>query len=111
MLPSIALVTTMWDRIEPEIGASRELELKSRFWQPLLSHGSIISRYENSQKSALSVVDMFMRKKKGTVDVQHELVDEHKTLNDTAAGQELQKKLDARKLKLERHLEPFRARV
>ena len=89
ILSSVAMVTTMWDIVEPEVGTLREQELKSEFWQPFLKHGSYFSRYQNSQSSALSIVNIFMNKGTRTLEIQHEMVDQHKMLKDTDAGQEL----------------------
>ena len=105
ILSSVALVTSMWDNIEPEVGTARERQLKSRFWQPLVEQGSCILRYENSRSSALSIIKVLMTKEKGTLEIQHEMVDQHKTLNDTAAGQELHADFDRRKFKLKHDLE------
>ena len=100
----IALVTTKWDIIKPEISALRETELKSMAQDSTIVHWNFVTRYENSQSSALSIIDMFMTKEKGTLNRQHRFIDQHKTLDETAAGQELQKELEAWNLKLEHYI-------
>ena len=94
VLPSVALVTTMWDIVEPALGASRELELVSKFWMPLIDRGSFAPRYANSRDSALKIIDFFMTREKITLDIQHEMVDKNMNLKDTAAGHQLQEELD-----------------
>ncbi len=96
ILSSVALVTTMWDIVEPALGASRELELVSKFWLPLIERGSFLSRYANSRDSALKIINWFMTREKVTLDIQHEMVDKNMNLKDTAAGQQLQEELNTR---------------
>ena len=105
MLPSVAMVTTMWDITDPEVGAAREQELKSNFWRQFLEEGSFVFRYNNSRRSALSIIEAFMKKAKGTLQLQHEMVDQHKTLLDTAAGQEMMETINQSKLELKRRLD------
>ncbi len=111
---SVALVTTMWDIVEPALGASRELELVSKFWQPLIERGSFLSRYANSRDSALSIIHLFMTREKITLDIQHEMVDKNMNLKDTAAGHQLLEELDTvfeeHLLGKETYLDAFRVR-
>lgn len=105
MLPSVAMVTTMWDITDLEIGAARERELKSKFWLPFLEQGSFYRRFDNSRNSALSIIETFITKVRGTLQIQHEMVDRHKRLIDTEAGQELSIQSNQLILKLERQLD------
>ena len=92
MLPSVAMVTTMWDNTDPKIGAARERELKSIFWLPLLERGNIYCRLDNSRGSALLIIETFMTKVRGRVQFQHEMVDQHEKLKDTGAGQRVERR-------------------
>ena len=105
MFSSLAIVTTMWDITDPKIGVAREQELKSDFWLPFLEQGSFVFRYDNSRSSALLIIEAFMTKAKGTLQIQHEMVDQHKMLNDTEAGQALNAELNQLKLEFERQLD------
>ena len=104
-LSHVAMVTTMWDLVELNIGTAREEELKTNFWHKLLENGSFLARYGNTRDSALSIIDKFMLEGRGILEIQHELVDLLKVLKDTAAGQELEAELVKQRLKFERELE------
>ena len=112
MLPSVAMVTTMWGTIDPKIGAAREEELKSSFWLPFLEQGSSYFRFDKSRRSALLIIEKFMDMTKseseGTLQIQHEMVDQHMTLKDTAAGQQLNAELNESKLEWERELDAIK---
>ena len=108
MLRSMAIVTTMWDLTPPEDGSAREEELKSELWLPFLEKGSSYFRFDNSRTSALSIIETFMTKIKGTLQIQHEIIDQHKKLNDTAAGQVLNAVLNQSELRIEHKLDSLK---
>ena len=87
----MAMVTTMWDSTDPKIGAAREQQLKSQYWLPFLEQGGFYCRFDKSRSSALSIIETLMKNAKDTLQVQHEMVDQHKTLKNTDAGQEIQR--------------------
>ena len=93
ILSSVAMVTTMWDIIKPDLGEMRENRLRSRLWQPIVEHGGHVARHDGTRSSALSIINLFMTKGKATLQIQHEMVDQHMMLKDTAAGQELMRHL------------------
>ncbi|KIM65414.1 hypothetical protein SCLCIDRAFT_1212152 [Scleroderma citrinum Foug A] len=88
---NVVIVTTMWDKVTPEEGSQREMELahSQDLFKPLLTAGAKMARYEN-RKSALRVLDYLLRKNITTLQIVRELVEEKKILVDTAAGKELQ---------------------
>lgn len=103
-MKNVVIVTTMWDKVTPEEGLRREIELATSedLFKPLVTGGAKIAQYDGSTKSALPVLDYLLRKKKTTPQIVHELVEEKKVLVDTKAGEELQ--ADIRRL-LKKHME------
>ncbi|KAM0547206.1 hypothetical protein ACHAPJ_010466 [Fusarium lateritium] len=96
--PRVALVTTMWEELElQQSGEYREAQLASNesYWGDLYNKGSKILRHNNTQESALNIVDILLKNKgQAALAIQHELVDEYKTLINTAAGQAIHMDLE-----------------
>ena len=95
-LPTVVLATTMWKHVEEEEGIKRQEQLKStlEFWGEMVSKGSRVFRHDDSRVSAMNIITYILDQKKTTVlQIQRQMVDEGKNLNETAAGQELEKEL------------------
>lgn len=58
-LQNTMTITTMWDEIDQAIGISREEELTTKYWRPMLSAGMRTARLENGYQSAWEIVDGF----------------------------------------------------
>ncbi|KAL8838918.1 MAG: hypothetical protein Q9170_001955 [Blastenia crenularia] len=99
---NILLVTTMWDLLpDKSVGESREESLRDQFWRPLIERGCITARSLGDRKSALEVMekvafDPRMAVTSGApLTIQKEIVDGHKSLEHTSAGEALARRLDA----------------
>ncbi|KAK6539282.1 hypothetical protein TWF694_009517 [Orbilia ellipsospora] len=95
-LPCTILATTMWERVDQETGASREKQLvdTENFWGYMVSRGSRVFRHTNDRESALEIVDYIVGlQTKVVLDIQYQMVDQHKTLDQTGAGKELEAEL------------------
>ncbi|RFN48650.1 putative zinc finger c2h2 [Fusarium flagelliforme] len=94
-LKNVVLVTTMWELVEADVGRRREKELENteEFWGFMKRHGSQTRRHLNSEESARKILTMFVpqtpdiQAKTMTLAIQKELADDHKTLDQTGAGQ------------------------
>lgn len=88
-LRNVILVTTMWSEVDDAATAlSREEELRTNYWKPMVSAGSRILRFDYNHESVWAIVDHL----NGTplpVQLQVELVDEGKSLVYTSAGSAL----------------------
>jgi hypothetical protein len=95
--PQTVLATTMWENLQGvAVGAGREQELLDRreWWGHMKQRGSTIFRHHDTRDSAIAIVDYIVGlRKKGALDIQKEMVDQHKNLDQTLAGQETQKEL------------------
>lgn len=103
----VILVSTMWQKIAPEVGVTREEELKSKFWKVLLDRGSKTDRLTDATSSeAWRIVEQLIKGKdeREVVLLQEELVELQKKLNETQAGKTiytaLQKALDKQREEL-----------
>jgi len=91
-LPNVVLATTMWNRPKADEAGDqrRENDLRATYWQPMLTHGSMMERFNGSYGSAWSIVDIILRADiTTTVLLQEEMVDLQKHLSQTEAGRAL----------------------
>lgn len=92
-LKNVILVTTMWDRVSVEDATMREKQLieTPAFWGWMMSKGSKTCRHDNTLSSAESLLGHFLPDLKNTItlEIQQEMVEEKKTLDQTGAGKEL----------------------
>lgn len=58
---NVILATTMWESVEPTIGAQREFELKTKqdYWGFMISKGSRVVRHMNTVESARQLVEIY----------------------------------------------------
>lgn len=95
-LANVLLTTTMWNMVSPEVGLDREMQLRTHkdFWKPMLDNGSEIFRHDKEAASALTIVQHLLSKKhRVTLAIQRDMVDKKMTLEQTAAGREVEAEL------------------
>lgn len=94
-LKNVILATTMWEKVDPEDGMLREQDLMQEedFWGYMVSKGSQVLRLMNNRTSAMEIIDVFASEYSSKVPValelQEEMVDHQKSLDDTQAGEAL----------------------
>jgi chromosome segregation ATPase len=93
-LNNVVLVTNMWSEVPLEVGESRENELSGRFFKPVIDKGAQMVRHYNTTQSAHNIIRMIMKNRPVVLQIQRELVDEHKDIVDTAAGEAVNKELN-----------------
>ena len=104
----MVIVTYTWGDVDLEIGAAREAELMREeiFFKPVLEQGAWMARNENTTLSAEAVIRLSLVENQPLpLQVQAELVDEHKVITETSAGQELNRELDGQ---IRKHHEEIR---
>jgi hypothetical protein len=114
-LTGVVLATTMWEYVTLEEGTSREQHLTSAsvFWKDLIDHGSRVFRHDAGQESAISIIKYLIEPRRlFGLDIQIDMVDKALTLDQTAAGKEVEEKIlisrkrdDATKEEVSRELE------
>ncbi|KAM0562955.1 hypothetical protein ACHAPJ_001798 [Fusarium lateritium] len=118
-LKSVVLTTTMWELVDTDVGDRREKELESteEFWGFMKRHGSQTRRHYNNKESALKILSTFVPETLNgppetvTLAIQKELADDHKTLDQTGAGQLLDGTWAKEKQALQRELQEVRDSV
>lgn len=114
-LKNIVLATTMWEQIDAASGDSREAELVNTpdFWGWMRDQGSQVIRHTNDNASAMKLIDIFASKysEKAPIvlDLQSDMVDHEKTLNETAAGKVMGGAIAEEREKLRKQLEEAQA--
>ncbi|KAL4064040.1 hypothetical protein J3A83DRAFT_669779 [Scleroderma citrinum] len=85
---NVVIVTTMWDKVTPEVGEQREQELMSsdELFKPLLDRGAVMARHDGTRESARKVIeDLLKRGVSAQIDHEHVI-----GKRDTEAGIESQ---------------------
>ena len=114
-LSKVVLATTFWGHVNETVGMNRETELeKSEFWGKMIKKGSKVLRQDNGKVSAKSIIEYLIKKRTAanigvTLNIQKEMVDEGKTLDQTSAGQEMNAQILAMKNEYEEKIARLRA--
>ena len=97
-LKNVAIVTSMWDQessIERAIAREEELMTDDLFFKPVLDKGAQMLRHDRGIESARDIVSRFIMKAPMALEIQRELVEKMKLLENTAAGAAVRGSLNA----------------
>lgn len=103
-LKNVLLVTSRWAEVDQALGADRERQLREKFWAFMLGKGSAISRFHGDRDSAIALVSQLISKETVVLELQKELVDDGKNLNETVAGSFVSNDIESLKQKLTEEL-------
>ncbi|KAK7682395.1 hypothetical protein QCA50_014600 [Cerrena zonata] len=94
-LKNVLLVTTMWGNVDRATGEAREAQLGTDelLFQPVIEKGAHLIRHDNTRQSTLNIIRVIMKNHPQVLRIQRELVDEHKDISQTGAGEELGREL------------------
>ena len=106
-LKNVVIVTNMWGEVDSQVGNAREAELTREdiFFRPVLQKGARMARHENTVASAERAVRLILENHPLPLRIQEELVNEHKDISETGAGEELNRELNAQ---IRRHQEEMK---
>ncbi|KIK51369.1 hypothetical protein GYMLUDRAFT_50604 [Collybiopsis luxurians FD-317 M1] len=92
---NVAIVTTRWDKEKESIAVARynELSTNPQFFQPILEKGGKIFRHDRGVQSAQNILRHIISQTPIPLLIQHEIVNDHKHLVETAAGAELHREI------------------
>jgi hypothetical protein len=93
-LKNVVLVTNMWGEVSRDVGEARENELSRNFFKPVLDKGAQMIRHQNTAQSAHDIILRITRNHPLVLQIQRELVDEHRDILDTAAGEAVNRELN-----------------
>lgn len=86
-LRNVVLLTTMWDKLINQVeGLDRDQELREDFWSIMEEKGSYIAPFDGSKEMAEAMIAMLLQKDPVVLEIQRELHDEGKRLEETSAG-------------------------
>ena len=85
-LKNVLLVSTRWNEVDEALGASREQQLRDNFWAYMLSSGSTMARFYGNRESAVGIASQLMSRQSIVLELQKELIEQGKPLNQTVAG-------------------------
>ena len=94
---SVILGTLKWGDVFKEAGDMRTQQLCENYWRYMVDHGSKFFKFEDSSKSAWTMVDSIVdtnRSRAEGLQIQRELIEALKLMPDTEAGQKLRNDLD-----------------
>jgi hypothetical protein len=87
-LANVILTTTKWDEVHEIVGMAREKAIREGQWKPMLHRGSRMARFQTTHESAWDIINMLTTSRR-PLRLQVEMVDEGKSLMQTAAGSAL----------------------
>ncbi|KAH9925218.1 uncharacterized protein B0H18DRAFT_1170661 [Fomitopsis serialis] len=93
-MTNVVIATTMWDDVDQQLGANRLQELQDDFFKDAYDRGVPIMRHDNTRQSAHRILSRLLGKDGTRCDIQYEMVDEGKSVENTAAGKELLHQFD-----------------
>ena len=93
-LKNVVLVTNMWSEVTTEVGEKREKQLSSQFFKPVLDLGAQMVRHQNTVQSAHDIIRRMLANDPLALQIQRELVDDHKDIANTAAGEAVNQELN-----------------
>jgi hypothetical protein len=96
-LDSVVLGTTFWTKVDFGTAETRENQLKTTptFWGSMVNRGSRVFRHDSGETSGAAIIQYLLnRRDKPVYAIQDEMVNKNKTLEETAAGSEVQAEMD-----------------
>lgn len=104
-LKNVVLVSTRWNEVDEATGAVREQQLRDDFWAYMLGHGSTLARFYGSRDSAIAIASQLVSRNSIVLELQRELINEKKTLEQTVAGSYVSNDLSELKAQYQRELQ------
>ncbi len=92
---NVALVTTMWGKVDGEQGQERERELisTSHFWGSMKRAGAKCDRYDDTRPDGLRIIRQLLRNIPCSLQIQREM-ENGATLAETTAGKEVDERIN-----------------
>lgn len=94
------------------VGDQRENELleTSEWWGLMIRRGSKTFRHSDDKRSALKIVDYLIGlRRRAVLEIQMQLIDEQRSLQDTSAGMEVERELQQAKFKFAEDIKELKA--
>ncbi|KAM0543977.1 hypothetical protein ACHAPJ_012072 [Fusarium lateritium] len=95
-LTNVVLVTTMWNilrREDRQRALQREQQLIDNFWSPMIDRGAYVAQFNGTPQSAYPLIHQLADQQSVVLDIQREIVDQDRSILETATGATLAQKL------------------
>ncbi|KAH8799269.1 P-loop containing nucleoside triphosphate hydrolase protein [Flagelloscypha sp. PMI_526] len=95
-LKNVVIVTNKWGEVTKQIGEARHYELANDndFFKPVLDKGALMLPHFDTIESARGILRRILNNQPQALQIQRELVDEHKDISQTAAGENVSRQLE-----------------
>jgi hypothetical protein len=113
-LSSVVLATSMWSKVSEEVGQRREKQLKENkdMWADMIRQGSVVFRHDDTQESAIKIIDFILHQRRTTVlSLQRQMNEEGMELEETDAGREYRRDLESQIQGLEKTITDMRGAI
>jgi hypothetical protein len=87
---NVIITSTMWDDVDEKYGSAKETALRNKHWKTMISCGARTARFHFTYSSAWDIIDQFSGDR-SALQLQREVVDQGKSLMQTAAASTLLK--------------------
>lgn len=85
-LKNVVLVTSGWDEIDEDRGMERERQYREDIWSSMIRKGSKMMRFYGTEDSAGVIASYLLEQSNVMLQLQKEVLVEHKRLDETSAG-------------------------
>lgn len=98
-LRNVVIVTNMWGEVDRQLGEQREHELATQqdFFKPALDKSAKMMRHHNTLESAHEIIRHLLSNNPMALQIQREIVEEHKDVSQTSAADEIERELKAQR--------------
>ncbi|KAI1409419.1 P-loop containing nucleoside triphosphate hydrolase protein [Hypoxylon sp. FL1857] len=111
-LKHVILLTTFWDLLEDKsLGARRQQELREDFWSDMVVKGSQVRRFDGSRDMAEALVLRLVDKPPVVLQIQHDIMQQGKRLEDTSAGKRIVARLERNLHEKDKELEELERQI
>ncbi|CUS06775.1 unnamed protein product [Tuber aestivum] len=105
-LSNVLLTTTQWSNVDLGEGGLRENSLRNwDFWGGLIDKGATLQRFDGTRESGLELIRRLMPKERRPLNIQGQIVEQNRTLLETAAGQCINEELIAQEKRHKEEIE------
>ena len=87
-LKNVVIVTNMWGEVSESVGITRENQLRTSdtLFKPALDQGAQMMRHFNTLASAQAIIEHLIPNNPEVIQIQVEVVEQHKDVTQTTAG-------------------------
>ena len=103
-LKNVTIMTNMWGRVAPEEGEDREQQLKDEYFRAAIENGAQLRRHDDTPESARAILRTVLNNTPAVLEIQRELIDDRKGIEQTGAGEELRGEMSRTLVKYQREI-------